>query len=189
MHEDLQMCLQMAEEQMQDGIKHLTDELSKVRAGKASPALVSHVTVDYYGTMSPLSQVANVNTPDAKTLSIQPWEKTMLEPIEKAILAANIGITPQNNGETIRLFIPPLTEERRKDLVKQVKQIAEDTKVGIRGARKSANDEVKNMEKEVSEISEDMVKDAEAAIQNLTNKYVGKIDEYANTKEQEIMTV
>jgi ribosome recycling factor len=187
MSEEVQMCLEMAKEQMQQSMEHLEAELGKIRAGKASPALVNHISLDYYGVKSPLSQVANISTPDAKTITIQPWEKNMLDEIEKAILAANIGLTPQNNGESIRLFIPPLTEERRIDLVKQVKQLGEHGKVSIRNCRKQANDEIKQQEKDG--LSEDMAKGAEAQIQVLTDQFAKDVEKYTDAKEQEIMTV
>ena len=181
------MIYDMCREAMDKAIEHLEGELVKVRAGKASPNMVSGIKVDYYGSESPLNQVANVSTPDARTISIQPWEKSMMDPIEKAILAANIGLTPQNNGEMVILSIPPLTEERRKDLVKQVHAISEDCKIGLRAARKSANDEIKNLSKDG--LSEDNARDAEGEIQKITDSYAEKVANYIKAKEEEVMTV
>ncbi len=172
---------------MKKSIKHLEDALVKIRAGKASPAMLDGVMVEYYGSMSPLNQVANVNTPDPRTISVQPWEKAMLEPIEKAIAYANLGLNPQNNGELIIISVPPLTEERRKDLVKKARSEAEDAKVGIRNARKEANDEIKKLQKDG--LSEDLAKDAEDDVQKLTNTYTSKADGEVDRKEQDIMTV
>ena len=187
MVEEVKMFYDDAKESMDKSVEHLEVELGKVRAGKATPSMLSTVSVDYYGTMTPLSQVSNVSTPDARSLMIKPWEKTMLEPIEKAIFAANLGFTPQNDGEQIRVNIPPLTEERRKDLVKQIKHIAEESKISIRNTRRDANDAIKALEKEG--VSEDNVKDGEHEIQNLTNDYIAKIDKHVDLKEAEIMTV
>lgn len=186
-HEELDFLLESTREHMQKSIKHLETELSHVRAGRANVSMVEMVRVDYYGTLSPLNQVSNVSTPDARTIAIQPWEKKMLGEIEKAILAANIGLTPVNNGELIRLILPPLTEERRKDLVKQIKQMGENTKVTIRTARKDANIELKKLLKEG--LPEDMEKDKEEEIQKMTDKYIAEVDRHLTAKEQEIMTV
>lgn len=186
-HEELDFLLESTKEHMQKSIKHLETELSHVRAGRANVSMVEMVRVDYYGTLSPLNQVSNVSTPDARTIAIQPWEKKMLGEIEKAILAANIGLTPVNNGELIRLILPPLTEERRKDLVKQIKQMGENTKVTIRTARKDANIELKKLLKEG--LPEDMEKDKEEEIQKMTDKYIAEVDRHLTAKEQEIMTV
>ena len=147
MTEGSQLCLEEAKEGMEKALSHFKKELQKLRAGKANPVMLEGVKVDYYGTETPLNQVSNVSTPDPKTITIQPWEKAMISPIEKAIMAANLGFNPQNDGSTIRIPIPPLTEERRMDLVKKVKEFAEDTKVGIRSSRKIANDEAKTLEK------------------------------------------
>ncbi len=187
MEEEIQLYLDDAKEKMQNALSHLEDELLKVRAGKASPSLLDGITVDYYGTMTPLSQVSNINTPDAKTISVQPWEKGMIEPIEKAILASNIGLTPINNGELIRINIPPLTEERRKELVKQIKNFGENTKVSVRSARRDANEAFKKMQKEG--LSEDLEKDAEAKVQDMTNEFIGKVDKVLEVKEKDIMTI
>ena len=168
-------------------MSHLETELVKVRAGKASTHILDGIHVDYYGTNTPLNQVANINTPDAKTLAIQPWEKNMIDPIEKAIMQANIGITPINNGEIIRLVFPPLTEERRKDLGKQVKSMGEEAKVSVRNARRDANEEIKRMQKDG--LSEDLAKDAEIEIQEITDEFIKKVDKHVEAKEKDIMTI
>lgn len=172
---------------MEKSIKHLEDELSKVRAGRANPSMLGEIKVDYYGTLSPLAQVSNVAATDARTLMIKPWDKSLLHAIEKAILASNIGLTPQNDGEVIRLNIPTLTEERRKALVKQVHQIAEHSKVSIRTARREANDAIKALQK--SGLGEDVAKQAEHDIQHFTDAYIAKVDKHVEAKEKEIMTV
>ena len=178
---------QDAEDQMQAAVLYLDDTLAHIRAGKASPALLDAIRVDYYGSMSPLSNVATVTTPDARTIQIQPWEKKMLGDIERAIINSNIGLAPNNNGESIRLIIPPLTEERRRDLAKQCKAEAENAKVSIRNARRDAIDTLKKQIKEG--LSEDAEKDAESEMQKLHDKYIRKIDEVYAKKEKEIMTV
>jgi len=188
MHEEeMNLVIDMARENMQKAIKHLEVELSHVRAGRANVMILDGIKVDYYGAMTPLNQVANLSTPDARTIAIQAWDKKMLADIEKAILAANIGLTPVNNGELIRLVIPPLTEERRKDLVKQVKHMGENTKISIRNFRKDANEEIKKIQK--TGLPEDMAKDGEDLIQKLTDKYIAETDKHLQVKEQEIMTV
>ena len=187
MTEEVQMFMEEAKEAMEHSIQHLENELIKVRAGKSNPSMLNGLNVDYYGTMSPLSQVSNVSTPDARTLLVKPWEKAMLEPIEKAILSANIGLTPMNDGEQIRISIPPLTEERRKELVKQIKYLAEESKISIRSARRVANEGVKTLLKEG--LSEDQEKTAEHDIQTLTNEFNVKVDNHIERKEKEIMTV
>ena len=169
---------------MTNAIAHLEKELRSIRAGKATPGMLANVQVDYYGSQTPLSQVANVNTPDARTISIQPWEKNMLQEIEKAIMIANLGFNPMNNGDLIIINVPPLTEERRKDLAKQAKAEAEHAKVGVRNARKDANNEIKK-----TDVSDDMKKNAEADVQTLTDDFVKQIDEKLAVKEKEIMTV
>lgn len=184
MNEEIEFILDTAKEAMDSAIAHLEKELISIRAGKATPAMLSTVMVDYYGSQTPLAQVANVNTPDARTLSIQPWEKNMLQEIEKAIQIANLGLNPMNNGDFIMINVPPLTEERRKDLAKQAKAEAEHAKVGVRNARKDANNDIKKVD-----ISDDMKKNAEADVQALTDSYVKKIDEKLAVKEKEIMTV
>jgi ribosome recycling factor len=172
---------------MNKAIDHLEDELSKVRAGRANPSLLNEIRVDYYGTMTLLSQVSNVSSPDARTLMVKPWDKSLLQAVEKAILSSNIGLTPQNDGEVIRLNIPILTEERRKDLVKQVKHLGENTKVSIRNARRDANEHIKSLQKKG--LGEDEVKNAEQEVQNLTNIHISKVDKHVELKEKEIMTV
>lgn len=187
MEEEVQMYLEETEDKMKSSISHLETMLSKIRAGKASPSMLDNINVDYYGTETPLTQVANVNTPDPKTILIQPWEKNLLQVIEKAILVANIGLTPNNNGEIIRISIPPLTEDRRIQLVKQAKVEGEDSKVGIRNTRRWANDEFKRLQKEG--LSEDNQKDAEQEVQKLTDNYSKKIDELISLKEKDILTI
>ncbi|MGA0012112.1 MAG: ribosome recycling factor [Flavobacteriaceae bacterium] len=184
MNEEIELILEEAKDQMQAAMSHLEKAFAKIRAGKASPIMLSTVQVDYYGSMTPLSQVANVNTPDARTLAVQPWEKSMLQEIEKAILNANLGFNPMNNGDLIIISVPPLTEERRRDLVKQAKAESEDAKIGVRSARQEANKELKKLE-----ISEDVLKDAEADVQELTNSFIAKIDDALKLKESEIMKV
>lgn len=184
MNEEIEFILDTAKEAMDKAISHLEKELRSIRAGKATPAMLSTVMVDYYGSQTPLAQVANVNTPDARTLSIQPWEKNMLQEIEKAIQIANLGFNPMNNGDVIMINVPPLTEERRKNLAKQAKAEAEDAKVGIRSARKEANNELKKLD-----ISEDLKKNSEADVQELTDKYIKLIDEKLAVKEKEILTI
>ncbi len=183
--EEISFILDRAKESMDHSIEHLKKAFIQIRAGKANPAMLSSVMVDYYGALTPLSQVANINTPDAMTLSIQPWEKSLLQEVEKAIMVANLGLNPMNNGDFIMINIPPLTAERRKELVKQAKSEVEQAKVSIRNARKDANNELKKLES----ISEDIIKDKEAEIQDLTNSYSKKIEEIFNQKENEIMTV
>jgi len=187
MEEEVQLYIDDANERMDKAIEHLHNELVRLRAGKANPHLLDGITVDYYGTNTPLNQVSNINTPDPKTIAIQPWEKNMLDPIEKAILNANIGITPINNGELIRLNIPPLTEERRKLLVKQVKQEGENAKISLRNTRRDTNEEIKKLQKDG--LPEDLAKRAEDKIQKLTDDYTVKIDDVVNSKEKDIMTI
>jgi ribosome recycling factor len=187
MSQEIQNILSDTKDKMNKALDHLESELAKVRAGKANPQMLDGIYVDYYGVNTPLSGVGTINTPDARSLVIQPWEKNMLQPIEKAILASNIGLTPQNDGALIRINIPPLTEERRKDLVKQAKAHAEHAKVGVRTVRKDANDEVKKLQK--NGLPEDLAKDAETKIQQITDQFITKIDEHLAKKEKEIMTV
>lgn len=184
MNEEIEFILDTAKEAMNNAIAHLEKEFRSIRAGKATPAMLSTVMVDYYGSQTPLGQVANVNTPDPRTLSIQPWEKNMLQPIEKAIQAANLGLNPMNNGDIIMINVPPLTEERRVGLAKQAKAESEDAKVGVRNARKDANNDIKK-----TDISDDMKKIAEDDVQKLTDTFVKKIEDILSTKEKEIMTV
>lgn len=179
--------LQEAEESMQLATEYLDDTLSHIRAGKASTRLLDGIRVDYYGSQAPISNVANVSVPDARTIAITPWEKSMFKVIEKAIIDSDLGVMPENNGEVIRINIPPLTEERRKQLVKQSKSEAENAKVSVRNARREANDGLK---KEIKKgLSEDVEKDAEASVQKLHDKYMKKIDEIFAAKEKEILTV
>ena len=185
--EEIEFIIDEAKESMNGSIAHLEKEFLNIRAGKASPQMLGSVFVDYYGSQTPLSQVANLNVPDARTITIQPFEKSMLQPIEKAIMVANIGFNPMNNGDLIIISVPPLTEERRRDLVKQAKAEAEDAKIGIRNSRKDANTDIKKAEKEGT--SEDICKTAEEEIQNLTNSYIRKIDELLAAKEVEILKV
>lgn len=185
MNEDIKFILDTAQEAMDSAIKHLEKQFSNIRAGKASPAMLGSVMVDYYGSQTPLSQVANVNTPDGRTITVQPWEKSMLQEIERGIMIANLGFNPMNNGETIIINVPPLTEERRRDLSKQAKAEAEDAKIGVRNARKEANTDIKNLD----DASEDQQKNAEIDVQQITDKYVKKIDDVFEVKEKEIMTV
>jgi ribosome recycling factor len=187
MNEDVQLVLDEARDGMKKALDHLENELLKIRAGKASPAMLDSVVVSYYGSMTPLSQVANVNTLDARTITIQPWEKKMLEEIAKSITNANLGLNPQNNGELILINVPVLTEERRKELVKKARNEAEHAKVGIRNQRKEANDMIKSLQKDG--LPEDMVKDAEASIQKLTDQYVTKTEALVDAKEADIMKV
>lgn len=187
MEEEARFCVEMAKERMTKAILHLEDELMHVRAGKATPAILDGISVDYYGANTPLSQVSNIGTPDAKTIVVQPWDKNMLATIEKAILYANIGITPTNNGEIIRLNIPPLTEERRRNLVKQVKTMGENTRISIRNARRDANEELKKLQK--NGLAEDLEKDAQEEVQHMTDDYISKVDAIVVLKEKDIMTV
>nr|WP_298660416.1 ribosome recycling factor [uncultured Flavobacterium sp.] len=187
MTEEINFIIDSAKESMNGSIAHLEKEFLNIRAGKASPQMLGGVFVDYYGSQTPLSQVANINAADARTLTVTPWEKTMLQSIEKAIMIANLGLNPMNNGDNIIINIPALTEERRRDLVKQAKAEAEDAKIGIRNARKDANNDIKKEEKEGT--SEDVCKKAEEDIQKLTDSYIKKIDDLLVGKEAEIMKV
>ncbi|MCB0713899.1 MAG: ribosome recycling factor [Ignavibacteriae bacterium] len=185
---EVKTILNEAEVGMKRALDHAHIDLSKIRTGRASVSMLDSVNVDYYGAMTPLSQVANISTPDATAIVVQPWEKTMLGPIEKAILAANLGMTPNNDGQIIRLSIPALTEERRREIAKQAKQIAEDSKVGVRNARRDAIDHLKKAEKE-DHLSEDLRRDGEGSVQALTDKYIAEIDKVFAAKEKEILTV
>ena len=185
--EEIEFILDSTEESMIGSIAHLEKEFLNIRAGKASPQMLGSVFVDYYGAQTPLSQIANVNIPDARTITIQPYEKSMLQVIEKAIMIANIGFNPMNNGDVIIINVPALTEERRRDLVKQAKAESEDAKIGIRNARKDANTEIKKLEKDGT--SEDVCKSAEDDVQKLTDTFIRKIDEHLANKEAEIMKV
>ena len=185
--EEVEFCLEEAKEQMQNAILFYEKELHKIRAGKANPAMLENVKVDYYGTMTPLHQVSNIHTPDAKLIIVQPWEKNMLNPIEKAIQSANLGFNPINDGTIIRIPVPPLTEERRKQLVKQVKTENENVKIRIRNIRRDANESAKKLEKQ--SIPEDMVKKLITDIQNLTDSFIEKADKIYEGKEKDIMSV
>lgn len=184
---DIKTILDQAKSSMEKTISHLEVELSKIRAGKANPAMLEPVLVDYYGSKVPISNAASINTQDARTIVIQPWEKTMLTPIEKAIQMANLGFNPQNDGVIIRIIVPPLTEERRKDLVKTAKSEAEDAKVGIRNVRKDSMEKIKALQK--AGLPEDEAKDGETKIQQLTDSFVVKCDKHFEQKEKEILTV
>ena len=185
--EEIEFIIDSTKEAMTGSVDHLEKSFLNIRAGKASPQMLGSVFVDYYGSQTPLSQVANVNVPDARTITIQPYEKSMLQPIEKAIMIANLGFNPMNNGDVIIISVPPLTEERRRELAKQAKAEAEDAKIGVRNARKDANTDIKKWEKDGT--SEDVCKSAEDEVQNLTNAYIKKIDELLAEKEVEIMKV
>lgn len=187
MSDEINIIQSQALDGMNKAINHLEAELVKVRAGKATPGLVDGLVVDYYGNPTPINQVGNITVADARTLNIQPWEKNMLQPIERAIIAANIGITPQNDGHIIRLFMPPLTEERRKDLVKRSQGEGEHSKVSIRNIRRDAMEHIKKLQK--NGLSEDVCKDAEKNVQDLTDKYISLVDKHLAAKEKEIMTV
>jgi len=183
----VEAIISSAKDMMNKAIVHLETELVKIRTGKATPNMLDSVMVEYYGVMTPLHQIANVNTPDARTIVIQPWEKNKLPDIERAIINSNLGLTPQNDGSIIRITVPPLTEERRKDMVKIAKAQGEDTKVGIRNARRDALEQIKKLQKEG--LSEDEAKDLEAKIQQITNEYITKVDEHVAKKEKEILTL
>ncbi|MFK7001958.1 ribosome recycling factor [Flavobacterium oreochromis] len=187
MTEEINFILDSTKESMEGSLTHLEKEFLNIRAGKASPQMLGGVFVDYYGSQTPLSQVANINTPDARTITVTPWEKNMLQPIERAIMIANIGFNPMNNGDNIIISVPPLTEERRRELAKQAKSEAEDAKIGVRNARKDANNDIKKLEKEGT--SEDICKTAEDNVQKLTDAYIKKVDELYAIKEAEIMKV
>ena len=187
MNDIIKKQLEDARSHMEKAIDFCDSELVKIRAGKAMPSMLDGIMVDYYGTPTPLSQIGTVNTPDARTLVIQPWEKSMLSVIEKAIMESNIGLNPQNDGVIIRLNVPPLTEERRRDLVKKAKAESEHAKVGVRNNRKDSIDMVKDLK--ADGLSEDMAKDAESEIQNITNGFIKKVDELVDAKEKDIMTI
>ena len=187
MAEDLASLKVHTEDSMKKAIGHLETELVKIRAGKANPQMLDGIVVDYYGNPTPISQVGNISVADARTLTIQPWEKNMLQPIERAIIAANIGINPQNDGNMIRLFMPPLTEERRKDLVKRSHTEGEHSKVAIRNIRRDAMEQIKKLQK--NGLSEDICKDAEKNVQEMTDRYITLVDKHLSVKEKEIMTV
>ncbi len=187
MTDDTSKIIQGAEELMKKAINHLEAELVKIRAGKANPQMLDGVVVDYYGSPMPINQVANISVSDARTLTIQPWEKNMLQPIERAIINANLGVTPQNDGALIRLFMPPLTEERRKELVKRCQAEGEHSKVAVRNIRRDAIEGIKKLQK--NGLSEDAAKDSEAEVQGVTDKFISQIDKHLSSKEKEIMAV
>ena len=182
--EDFKIIIDTIEELMKNSVAHLDKSFLNIRAGKATPMMLNSVSIDYFGTNTPLNQVANINTPNSQTISVQPWDKSIIPEIEKAIISSNLGFNPMNNGESVIINVPPLTEDRRKDLVKQAKVEAENSKISIRTSRKEANSEIKNLN-----LSEDEMKNAELDIQNLTNNYISLIDEKLRVKEKEIMTV
>lgn len=187
MQDDLTLIMDDASDSMQKAIAHLELELTRIRAGKATPAILDGITVEYYGAPTPLAQVANINVADARTLTVQPWERNMLQAIERAIIASNIGINPQNDGQIIRLFLPPLTEERRKEFVKRAFGEGEHAKVAVRNIRRDAIEGIKKLQKDG--LSEDTAKDAEADVQALTNKFIDLVDKHLAQKEKEIMVV
>ena len=182
--EDFKIIIDTIEELMKNSVGHLDKSFLNIRDGKATPMMLNSVSIDYFGTNTPLNQVANINTPNSQTISVQPWDKSIIPEIEKAIITSNLGFNPMNNGESVIINVPPLTEDRRKDLVKQAKAEAENSKISIRTSRKEANSEIKNLS-----LSEDEMKNAELDIQNLTNNYISLIDEKLQVKEKEIMTV
>ena len=185
--EELELYMDAAKEGMEAAIEHLEKDLSKVRAGKANPAMLDSVKLEYYGTISPISQVANITTPDARTIFIQPWDKSVISTIEKAIQAANLGFNPANNGEVIKILVPPLTEERRIQLAKQVKALGENAKIAVRNQRRDAIEEIKKLKKDG--LSEDVAKNSEQDVHKTHEDYIKKIDLIIATKEKEIMTV
>ena len=187
MQEDVQLVLDICRERMEHAIAHLDKELIHIRAGKASPRMLDSVLVEYYGSMVPLAQVSNINTPDARTIAIQPWEKTMIKPIEKAIINSNLGFNPDNNGEIIRINVPAPTEQRRKEMVKTVNKEGEIAKVSLRSARKDANDNLKKLLKDG--LSEDVEKDAEEEVQTMINDFTKKVDKMLEDKNHEILTI
>ena len=187
MSEEIEMIVDDVESSMTKAISHLETELTRIRAGKATPTMLDGITVEYYGSPTPVNQVANVTILDARTVSIQPWEKNMLAPIERAIMAANIGITPQSDGIQIRLFLPPLTEERRKELFKKASAEGEHSKVAIRNLRRDAIEHIKKLQKDG--LSEDIAKDAETNVQNITDKFIVLVEKHLVAKEKEMMAV
>ena len=187
MAEDIASVISVASDHMQKAINHLETELVKIRAGKANPQMLDGIVVDYYGSPMPINQVANISVMDARTLSIQPWEKNMLQPIERAIIAANIGINPQNDGALIRIFLPPLTEERRRELVKRCQAEGENSKIAIRNIRRDAIENIKRIQK--NGLSEDAAKDAEGEVQQVTDRYTLIVEKHLTAKEKEIMSV
>lgn len=187
MTDESEFCLEEAKEDMQNTLIHLDKEFQKIRAGKASPQMLDGVKVDYYGTLTALDKVSNVSSPDPRQIIVHPWEKSMLVPIEKAIMAANLGFNPQNNGEILRINVPPLTEERRRNLVKQAKTEAENARIGVRNIRRNAMETSKKLKKDG--VPEDEIEKLEAEIQKLTDQHIEKIDKLFDAKEKDIMTV
>ena len=187
MNEEIDLILDDTADTMKKALVHFEGELTKIRAGKATPNMLDGITIEYYGSPTPIQQVANVSALDSRTISIQPWEKNTLGPIERAILMANIGITPQNDGVQIRLFMPPLTEERRKELVKKSFSEGESCKIAIRNIRRDGIEQIKKLQKDG--LSEDAAKDAEASVQELTDKNIALVEKHLATKEKEIMTI
>ena len=187
MSEELHQQVKDANSSMEKAISHLESELVKIRAGRANPQMFDGLVVDYYGSPTAIAQVANISVADARTLTIQPWEKNMLQPIERSIIAANLGVTPQNDGAIIRIFLPPLTEERRKEIVKRVQGEGEQSKIAIRNIRRDAIEQVKKLQK--NGLSEDAAQDGEKEIQELTNKFIALVDKHLAAKEKEIMSV
>jgi len=187
MTEELEMIKLETESSMKKALNHLEAELVKIRAGKANPTMLDGIVAEYYGSPTPISQIANISVLDARTISVQPWEKNMLQPIERAIIASNIGINPQNDGNYIRLFLPPLTEERRKELVKRCNAEGEQGKIAVRNIRRDAIEHIKRLQKDG--LSEDVARNAETEMQELTNRYIGLVEKHLETKEKEIMAV
>lgn len=187
MNEFIKLELEEAKATMQKAVAHTDSELTKIRAGKASPSMLDGVMVEYYGTPTPIAQVASINTPDARSIVVQPWEKAMIGPIEKGIINSNCGLNPQNDGSVIRLNVPPLTEERRRDLVRRAKEEAETGKVSIRNIRKHTNESIKKLKNDG--VSEDEIKTGEAEVQKLTDSFIAKVDALIEAKEKDIMTV
>lgn len=187
MTDDISIILEETTDSMKKAMSHFESELSKIRAGKANPVMLDGIMVDYYGNATPISQVANINVLDARTLTVQPWEKNMLQPIERAIIASNIGVNPQNDGIIIRLFLPPLTEERRKEMVKRSNGEGEQAKISVRSIRRDGIEQIKKLQKDG--LSEDIAKESENDVQDITNTYIALVDKYLETKEKEIMVV
>ncbi len=187
MTDDLSFILEEGKDSMTKAINHLEAELGKIRAGKAHPSMLDGIMVDYYGNLTQINQVGNISAMDARTISIQPWEKNMMQPIERAIIAANIGINPQNDGNIIRLFLPPLTEERRKEMVKRSNAEGEQAKVAVRSIRREGIEQIKKLQKDG--LSEDQAKDSETEIQEMTDKFIVLIEKHLTAKEKEIMSV
>lgn len=187
MSEELQKQVDHAQDSMKKAIQHLEAELLKIRAGRANPVMFDGLTVDYYGTPTLISQVGNITVADARTITIQPWEKNMLQPIERCIIAANLGVTPQNDGTIIRIFLPPLTEERRKEIVKKVHAEGEHSRVAIRNIRRDAIEQIKKLQKQG--VSEDLASDAEKEVQDMTNNFIAMVEKHLVSKEKEIMSI